>query len=34
MIYGSAGFLEIVAYKDTAEKILEIKVGQKVYVKK
>jgi hypothetical protein len=30
LIYGSAGFLEIVAFQDSAEKILKVKNGQEV----
>ncbi len=33
MIFGSAGFLEVVAFQNSAEKILKAKVGQKVWVK-
>lgn len=32
-ILGSAGFLEIVAFKDSAEKILRVASGEKVYLK-
>lgn len=32
MIFGSAGFLEVVAFQDSAERILRAKVGQKVWI--
>jgi hypothetical protein len=32
MIAGSAGFLEIVAFQDSAQKILEAEIGQKITV--
>lgn len=31
-ITGSAGFLEIVAFQDSAEKLLQVKTGEKVYL--
>lgn len=33
MILGSAGFLEIAAFQDSAEKLLNAKIGQKIIVK-
>ena len=33
MIFGSAGFLEIAAYKDSAQKILNTKAGQIIHIK-
>ena len=33
LILGSAGFLEIVAFQDSAEKILQVATGEKVYLK-
>jgi S-adenosylmethionine hydrolase len=34
MILGSAGFLEIAAFKDSAKKILNVKAGDRVLIKK
>lgn len=33
MIFGSADYLEIVAFQDSAKKILKAEIGQKVYIK-
>jgi S-adenosylmethionine hydrolase len=33
MIFGSAGLLEVVAFRDSAQNILKVKVGQKVFIK-
>jgi S-adenosylmethionine hydrolase len=32
MIFGSAGFLEIVAFRDSAENLLNAKIGQKILI--
>lgn len=32
MIFGSAGFLEIVAFQDSAQKVLDAKIGDKIIV--
>ncbi len=34
MIWGSAGFLEIVAFRDSAAKLLSVEIGQKVIARK
>lgn len=34
MIWGSAGFLEIVAFKGSAAKLLSVEIGRKVFVRK